>query len=418
MARGQRTNVALQHQGRTREASGMLLRALATLCAMMLSQAGHAASWDETLAAARGQTVYWHAWGGDPQVNAYIAWVGDQVQARHGIELVHVKLTDTAEAVARVVAEKAAGRTEGGAVDLIWINGENFASMKAQDLLFGPFVAVLPSFRYVDTAGKPTTLVDFTVPTDGLEAPWGMAQFVFIHDTATVREPPRSIPALLEWAKANPGRFSYPAPPDFIGTTFLKHVLLELTGQPDALERPVAEADFAAVSAPVWQWLEEVRPYLWRKGQTYPVSGPVLHQLLDDGEVDLSMAFNPAEASAAISAGRLPETVRSFILEAGTIGNTHFVAIPFNAAHAAGAMVVADFLMSPEAQAEKQDPRVWGDGTVLDLAALPPVDRARFDALPLGVATLPPEALTPVRPEPHPSWMEAIEAEWLRRFSS
>jgi putative thiamine transport system substrate-binding protein len=385
---------------------------------MMLSQAGHAASWDETLAAARGQTVYWHAWGGDPQVNAYIAWVGDQVQARHGIELVHVKLTDTAEAVARVVAEKAAGRTEGGAVDLIWINGENFASMKAQDLLFGPFVAVLPSFRYVDTAGKPTTLVDFTVPTDGLEAPWGMAQFVFIHDTATVREPPRSIPALLEWAKANPGRFSYPAPPDFIGTTFLKHVLLELTGQPDALERPVAEADFAAVSAPVWQWLEEVRPYLWRKGQTYPVSGPALHQLLDDGEVDLSMAFNPAEASAAISAGRLPETVRSFILEAGTIGNTHFVAIPFNAAHAAGAMVVADFLMSPEAQAEKQDPRVWGDGTVLDLAALPPVDRARFDALPLGVATLPPEALTPVRPEPHPSWMEAIEAEWLRRFSS
>jgi putative thiamine transport system substrate-binding protein len=385
---------------------------------MMLSQAGHAASWDETLAAARGQTVYWHAWGGDPQVNAYIAWVGDQVQARHGIELVHVKLTDTAEAVARVVAEKAAGRTEGGAVDLIWINGENFASMKAQDLLFGPFVAVLPSFRYVDTAGKPTTLVDFTVPTDGLEAPWGMAQFVFIHDTATVREPPRSIPALLEWAKANPGRFSYPAPPDFIGTTFLKHVLLELTGQPDALERPVAEADFAAVSAPVWQWLEEVRPYLWRKGQTYPVSGPALHQLLDDGEVDLSMAFNPAEASAAISAGRLPETVRSFILEAGTIGNTHFVAIPFNAAHAAGAMVVADFLMSPEAQAEKQDPRVWGDGTVLDLAALPPDDRARFDALPLGVATLPPEALTPVRPEPHPSWMEAIEAEWLRRFSS
>jgi putative thiamine transport system substrate-binding protein len=385
---------------------------------MMLSQAGHAASWDETLAAARGQTVYWHAWGGDPQVNAYIAWVGDQVQARHGIELVHVKLTDTAEAVARVVAEKAAGRTEGGAVDLIWINGENFASMKAQDLLFGPFVAVLPSFRYVDTAGKPTTLVDFTVPTDGLEAPWGMAQFVFIHDTATVREPPRSIPALLEWAKANPGRFSYPAPPDFIGTTFLKHVLLELTGQPDALERPVAKADFAAVSAPVWQWLEEVRPYLWRKGQTYPVSGPALHQLLDDGEVDLSMAFNPAEASAAISAGRLPETVRSFILEAGTIGNTHFVAIPFNAAHAAGAMVVADFLMSPEAQAEKQDPRVWGDGTVLDLAALPPDDRARFDALPLGVATLPPEALTPVRPEPHPSWMEAIEAEWLRRFSS
>ena len=65
------------------------------------------------------------------------------------------------------------------------------------------------------------------------------------------------------------------------------------------------------------------------------------------------MAFNPAEASAAIEAGRLPETVRTFILEDGTIGNTHFVAIPFNAAHKEGAMVVADFLLSPEAQAQE-----------------------------------------------------------------
>ena len=396
----------------------MLLRALATVFALALSQAAHAASWEDTLAEARGQTVYWHAWGGDPQINAYIEWVGEQVQERHGIDLVHVKLTDTAEAVARVVAEKAAGRTEGGAVDLIWINGENFASMKAQDLLFGPFVQDLPNFRYVDTEGKPTTLTDFTVPTDGLEAPWGMAQFVFLHDAATVAEPPRSIPALLEWAKANPGRFTYPAPPDFVGTTFLKHALAELTDHPDALEKPADQADFAAVTAPVWQWLEEVRPYLWRQGASYPLSGPALHQLLDDGEVDLSMAFNPAEASREISAGRLPETVRTFILKDGTIGNTHFVAIPFDAAHKAGAMVVADFLMSPEAQAHKQDPRAWGDGTVLDLEALGAEDRARFDALPLGIATLPPEQLTPVRPEPHPSWMEAIEAEWLRRFSS
>ncbi|HLT01920.1 MAG TPA: ABC transporter substrate-binding protein [Geminicoccaceae bacterium] len=396
----------------------MLLRVLAALCAIVLSQPAGAASWEDTLAEARGQSVYWHAWGGDTQINAYIAWVGDRVEERFGIDLVHVKLSDTAEAVARVVAEKAAGRTEGGAVDLIWINGENFASMKAQDLLFGPFVDDLPNFRYVDSANKPTTLVDFTVPTDGFEAPWGMAQFVFFHDTATVPDPPRSMPALLDWAEANPGRFTYPAPPDFIGTTFLKHVLIELTEHPEALERPATEADFAAVTAPVWRWLEEIRPFLWRKGASHPPSGPALHQLLDDGEIDFSMAFNPAEASREISAGRLPETVRTFILEEGTIGNTHFVAIPFNAAHKAGAMVVADFLLSPEAQAKKQDPRVWGDGTVLDLDALPPAERARFDALPRGIATLPPEQLTPVRPEPHPSWMEAIEAEWLRRFSS
>ena len=161
-----------------------MLRVL-TIAALTLVTAfgARADAWDDTLAKARGQTVYWNAWGGDEQINAYIAWVGEQVAERYGVELVHVKLTDTAEAVGRVVAEKASGRNGDGSVDLIWINGENFAAMKRQDLLFGPFAESLPNFRLVDTAGKPTTLVDFTMPTEGFEAPWGMAQFVFLYDT-------------------------------------------------------------------------------------------------------------------------------------------------------------------------------------------------------------------------------------------
>jgi putative thiamine transport system substrate-binding protein len=149
----------------------MLCTLIAAALSLLLGQAAGAASWEDTLEEARGQTVYWNAWGGDPQINAYIAWVGAQVRARHGIELVHVKLSDTGEAVARVIAEKAAGRTTGGTVDLIWINGENFAALKRQGLLFGPFAPTLPNFRRVDTEGKPTTLVDFTIPTEGLEAP-------------------------------------------------------------------------------------------------------------------------------------------------------------------------------------------------------------------------------------------------------
>ena len=141
-----------------------------------------------------------------------LAWAGEELQRRFGVELVHVKLTDTGEAVARVVAEKAAGRTEGGTVDLIWINGENFAAMKEQGLLFGPFTQLLPSFALVDTEGQPTTLVDFTIPTDGLESPWGMAKFVLFHDTARVPEPPTSLDALLAWAEAHPGPVHLPGP--------------------------------------------------------------------------------------------------------------------------------------------------------------------------------------------------------------
>ena len=375
-------------------------------------------TWDDVVAKARGQTVFWNAWGGDERINAYIAWTGQRVSEDHGVTVRHVKLADTADAVARVLAEKAAGRTEDGSVDLIWINGENFAAMKENGLLFGPFTERLPNYRLVDVEGKPTTRVDFTVPVDGLEAPWGMAKINFVYDSARVTEIPDSIPALGAWAKAHMGRFTYPAPPDFIGSTFLKQVLIELTPDPKLLQQPLPDDPaFEAATSPLWAYLDSLHPHLWRGGKSFPATGTAQIQLLDDGEVDIAISFYPSDAASLIETGRLPESARSFVLSGGTIGNTHFVAIPFNARSKEGAMVLANFLMSPEAQARKQDLGVWGDATVLDIAKLSPAQRRAFDALPKHPALLPPEALGPTLLEPHPSWMTRIEAEWQRRFS-
>ena len=108
--------------------------------------------------------------------------------------------------------------------------------------------------------------------------------------------------------------------------------------------------------------------------------------------------------------------MRSFTFPGGTLGNTHFVAIPYNASAKAGALVAANFLMGPEAQARKQDPNVWGDPTVLAMEKLGQEDRARFERLDLGVATLAPAELGPLLAEPHPSWTERLEKEWLRRY--
>ena len=376
-----------------------------------------AAAFEAVREAARGQTVYFNAWGGSTQINDYIAWVGDEVDERFSIELVHVKLTDTSEAVARVLAEKAAGRTAGGSVDLVWLNGENFLAMKENDLLFGPFAFDLPNFELVDTEGKPTTLVDFNTPTDGYESPWGMAQFVMIHDSAAVPVPPTDLDALAEWALANPGRFTFPSPPDFIGATFLKHVLHQSVADPAVLAAPPGP-DATAALAPVWAWLDALQPHLWRGGEAFPASGPQLHQLFEDGEVDLTMAFNPAEASSLVLDGRFPETTRSYTLVDGSIGNTHFVAIPFNSDSTAAAQVVADFLLSPEAQARKQDPAHWGDVTVLDLDQLDTENRELFAALDLHPATLPPDQLGRTLLEPHGAWMVLIEEGWRLRYGS
>lgn len=375
-----------------------------------------AADWEAVLAEAKGQTVWWHAWGGDPKINDFIAWVGEQALARHGVTLNHVKLASTADAVAQVLTERDAGQTSNGSVDLIWINGENFAAMKAEGLLHGPFAESLPNWALVDVAGKPAVVTDFTLPTEGFESPWAMAQLVFEYDTARVPSPPADLTALQGWIAAHPGRFTYPQPPDYLGLTFLKQVLYGVMADPSVLQAPVEEAAYAAQTAPLWSFLDAIHPNLWRAAKAFPQNEPALGQLLADAEVDISFAFNPGRASAEIAAGNLPDTVRTFTLAGGTIGNASFVAIPFNASAKAGAMVVANLILDPEVQARAQDPAVLGFQTVLDLAALTEADRARFAALDLGVATLPPEELGPALLEPHASWMTRIAADWAARY--
>lgn len=405
---------------------GVLLKTAGALVAIGLSLAGPATAadpdprdWQSVLDEAKGQTVYFNAWGGSESINAYIDWAGQVLKERHGVSVVQVKLDDTANAVAKVVAEKAAGKDAGGSVDLIWINGENFASMKRQGLLMTPgWATVLPNWKYVDHENKPTTLTDFTIPTEGLESPWGGAKLVFFHDSARtpVDAMPDSATELLAWAERNPGRFSYPQPPDFIGSSFLKQVLSELIADKTKLAAPVNEATFNDDVAPLFAYLDKLHPLLWRGGKAYPQNYPQMKQKLADGELDIIFAFNPSEASAAIKAGELPDTVRSFTFSGGTLGNTHFVAIPYNASAKAGALVLADFLISPEAQIRKQDPGIWGDPTVLAVSKLNDADKAALASLDLGVATLKPDELGPALDEPHPDWMERIEGEWLKQY--
>ena len=382
----------------------------------LISGKAHAGDWQAVLAEAKGQTVYWHAWGGDTKINDFIAWVGAEAKKEYGVAIEHVKLAATADAVARVLAEQEAGQTTGGAVDMIWINGENFAAMKQAKLLFGPFADGLPNWPLVDVVGKPAVVTDFTLPTMGYESPWAMAQFVFEYDKALLPVPPKTLADLVDWIKANPGKFTYPQPPDYLGTTFLKQAMYGVMADPAMLQSPVDETTYAAATAPLWAMLDDIHPHLWRKAAAFPANEPALGQLLADAEIDISFAFNPGRASAEIAAGNLPDTMRTFVLDGGTIGNASFVAIPFNAAHRAGALVVANLLLEPAVQARAQDPGVLGFQTVLNMATLGPQDRARFDSLALGLATLPPADLGPVLLEPHASWIVRISADWTARY--
>ena len=344
--------------------------------------------WDAVVAAAQGQTVDWWLFGGDDRINGYIDDHVVAAAADLGVTLRRVPVSDTADAVQQVLAEQEAGVAE-GSVDLIWINGENFAIGKQAGLWLEDWAPTLPNARLLDPS---TILEDFGVPIEGQESPWSRAAFVFAHDAARLPEPPATFADLLEHARANPGRVTYPAPPDFTGSAFVRQVVQAL-GEDEAFE-----------------FLAELRPLSWRGGTTFPANEAELNRLFGDGQVDIAMSYDPAFVASGVARGTFPATARPFVMDHGVLQNTSHVTIPGNAADVEGALVIANLLLDPALQAVKADPAVLGVPTVLDLARLEGSARALFDQLASSPLLL--VSLRPALAELPVDRVEALERRW------
>jgi putative spermidine/putrescine transport system substrate-binding protein len=396
-----------------RLASRLRALALVILLNAALPAWAAAAGWADIEARARGETVNWFMWGGFPAANAYVnGYAAPRVKALYGITLRQVPVQDIAEVVGKILVEKQAGKDSGGEVDLMWINGENFRTMKRHGLLYGPFAAQLPNQGLVDWS-NPAVANDFGEPVDGLESPWGSAQVVMIYDSKRTPDPPQTMGALVDWIRKHPGRFAYPAPPDFTGSVFVRLVFYHVSGEVAGWQGAFDAARFDKAAAGTYALLRELSPLLWRQGKTYPETPLRLAHLLADGDVDFAISYHPAEAAKMIRDGLYPDSVRTFVFEEGTIANTHFLAIPFNASAKNAAMVVADFLLSQEAQLKKADPAVWGDFPAIDIKRLVPSWQARFRGLPRDPATLPNDVLQKHQlPEPPSEILIRLEKGW------
>ena len=396
--------------------SALLALLLATAAAQADTADGDALkamTWDQIVEQARGGTVNFFMWGGSDTINQYVSGhIGGILKADYGITLNRVGVADAVEVVNIVLSEKEAGVTDAGTVDMIWINGENFRSMKQADLAFCGYTDMLPNNALINWA-NPAIANDFGVPVDGCEVPWNTAQFAFAHDSATTPNPPKSIPDLIAWVKANPSRFTYPAPPDFTGSVFVRHVFYHAAGGADTLLGPFDQAKYDAAAAKTWAILNEIEPFLWREGRTYPNTVVQMNELFANGEVALTFNYEPAQFGLAVQAGTYPETTRSYGLTDGTIGNTNYTLIPCNSPNKAAALVVQNLLLSAEAQLEKARPEVWGAAPAIEISRTPPEVRAGFAAIvsPASVVSAADLAKAAL-PELQSDWISAIEQGW------
>lgn len=354
------------------------------------------------------KVIYFNAWAGSEKTNQYIRTQSDIFEKKTGIKVVHVKVADTQATIKTIESEKTAGNLKSGKVDVLWVNGENFAKLKKQNLLYGPITDKLSNVKNIDIQDH-NFQYDFNIPTEGFEAPWGKAQFVFIWSPKKTKTIPTTAQEFLEYAKKNPGKISYVKPPQFHGTTFLKQVLLDLSPDLKVFQKDCAGVDLAQLSLPLWNYLNQLHPFLWRKGQTFPLSVEKMHQMLLDGELDVSMSFNPLDSESLVLKKEIPADSVSVTFQKGGIGNVHFLAIPFNSPHQKNALLWIDHLLSVEAQAAKTDIKIWGDPSVLDRTKLSEKEKENFSSKTSKGALL---------AEPHACWVDYLQNEWIKKYGS
>lgn len=401
-------------------------------------------NWTEIEQRARGETVTLALPGAPEEALRFFGWAGEELQRLHGVTLA----LDTSEAAGGLAFSSQAGGTDAGGrasggqdagrqdaesqdgggaprtggPDLVWIEGDGFGALKSADLLSVPFAGGLPNWRFVDLENHPEAIFDAGTATDFRAVPLGLQRLTFFADTSRAGPQdrlPRGAEALADWAGRHPGRLALPAPASLLGHRFLEQMLFETADDRSVLSRPVEDSDFETATARLWPLLERLGAGRAEGGDgaSMPASEAEALAMLARGEADIVPALNPQAGARGIRGGTLPSTVRPVLFEGGMIGGAHMLAIPKAAAHPAGALVAANFLVSPQAQSRKGALDGWADPSVLALKALPEPLREAMRAQAADPALPTPRALALVIPEPHPGWGERLAAEWQRRLT-
>lgn len=317
-----------------------------------------------------------YMWGGSNEINKFMDdVVVPKIKKDKGIDVNRVPIVDIKDVVNKLVIEKQAGK-KNGVVDILWVNGENFKTLKDADVLEESILEKVNNRKYLKAS---TTKKDFGEEINGMEVPFGEAQFNFIYNTKAGDVPFQNFDGLKEYVKKNPGRFTYPNVTNFTGSAFVRNMVIDRLGY-ENIEKMTSDELKEQLNS-VWDELNEIKPYLWREGKTYPESEGKVDLLYSTGEIDIAMGYTINKVNSKIESGSFPETSKSFLLEKGTLFNNHYLAIPKNSTNKEKAIEVIDVLISPEVQLLKQEPKNWGDFTVLDMESLSKEERDKFLAL-------------------------------------
>lgn len=370
-----------------------------------------AATFDELVEEAKGTTVTFYGWGGDDLLNAWLDdYFAPRMKEKYDITMERVPM-NIEDVLSQLQGEITAGKKDGD-IDMIWINGENFRTCKENNMLYGPFAESLPNYQtYVDGEDE-ENLADFCYPIEGYEAPYGKAQLVMIADTAVTPDLPASADEFMEFCKANKGKVTYPALPDFTGSAFVRNIIYDICGYEQFMDMEADKETVKEAIEPALEYLRELNPYLWNEGKTFPADSTTVSNMFSDGELVMDISYGAYSTATNIENGTYAETAQAFQFDKGTIGNTNYIAIAANSANPAGAQVAINEMLDPEVQANRfAEIRTV---PVVEYDTLDDAQKEAFDSVDIGKGVIAQDELLSKRlPEMPSELVPIIEEIWL-----
>ncbi len=181
--------------------------------------------------------------------------------------------------------------------------------------------------------------------------PYRASSVLLAYNTTTVKTPPKTLDDLLAWIKANPGKFTYNTPDSGgSGQAFVATVLDKTVPAADRAKMttdyvPTLESDWATGFAT----LASLNPYIYQKG-VYPNGNNQVLDLLASGQISMAPVWSDQFITGQKN-GQIPASIAyTQISDPSLTGGAAYLGIPSASPRQAGALKLAAWLLSPDAQ--------------------------------------------------------------------
>ena len=182
--------------------------------------------------------------------------------------------------------------------------------------------------------------------------PYRGSEVVLAYNSATVKNPPRTLGQLVKWIEANPGKFDYCNPADGgSGDAFVQAVAL-MGVKAGVVKELQNQAQYNPKLESAWsknlQFLASLGKDMYRNG-FYAGGNTQILQLLAQGAIQMATVWSD-QSTAALKAGQLPKSIKLIQLKVPFYGSAVPLAIPKNSAHVKAAEAFVNWILEPAQQ--------------------------------------------------------------------